>query len=424
MAVQVPWHAEARARPGRIRHLIAATLITSLGDGVALVAFSLLAVRLTSDPILVAGVTVTTALPWLLVALPIGAFVDRVDRRSLVICVEAGRAALLALAALAVVFHRLDIVGLYAVVFLVGVGETATSAVTNSVVPLIVDHDDKLPEANGNLQAAESIGANFVGPAVGGVIFSIAASLPLLGDAVSFICSSVMLGRAVPARTSAPRVERGKIRREMATGMRWLLEHAALRPMTGTIGSLAFCQAMVFGVLVLYCTRVLHLGPRGYGLILGVSALGNVAGKFMAKRAHAALGAFRTILLSGVTAAAAYLLLGGVATIAVAGFALCLETVAVANGKVAVASLRQRLIPTERFGITINAMRLFIMGLGPVGALVGGALADTIGTRATFAVAGVLQFVLILCLAGPLHRGLVPAIVADSQQVPTPGVPS
>src|SRR3954452_11193368 len=60
-----------------------ATVISALGDGVALVAFPLLAAGLTRRPLLIAGVAMAQRLPWLLLSLPAGALADRVDRRRL-----------------------------------------------------------------------------------------------------------------------------------------------------------------------------------------------------------------------------------------------------------------------------------------------------------------------------------------------------
>lgn len=390
----------------KLRKLIWATAVTSLGDGLAVVTFSLLAVRLTARPVLVAGVTVMSALPWLLVALPIGVLVDRLPRRSIVVAVESARAVLLILAAIAVAMHSIDLVVLYAIVFFVGVGETATSAICTAVVPSIVSDPGRLPAANGNLQAAETFGQTFAGPAVGGFLYSVASSLPLFGDAFSFIASASLLGKVVPQEASPAREGTQHLVGGVRSGLKWLFANPALRALTAAVGSFAFCQSMVIGVLVVYATRVLHLGARGYGLLLAVAAIGDVLGSFAGKRIHALLGPYRTIVATGLLAAGAYVVLGGVALVTAAGFAMFLESVATTTGQVSISSLRHRLIPTERFGITVNAMRLFTMGLAPVGALVGGGLAETIGTRSSFVAAGALQFALLAAVAVPLRRGI------------------
>jgi MFS family permease len=79
-----------------------ASVVSNLGDGVSYVAWPWLAGTLTRDPLLIAGLPIATRLPWLLLTLPAGALVDRVDRRRLMAATNAGRFALTALVALAV----------------------------------------------------------------------------------------------------------------------------------------------------------------------------------------------------------------------------------------------------------------------------------------------------------------------------------
>ncbi|MBO0747019.1 MAG: MFS transporter, partial [Acidimicrobiaceae bacterium] len=162
-----------------------------------LVALPLFAVTLTTDPVAVAGLAVASGLPWLLVAIPAGALADRIDKRRLVFGVELSRAALLALLATAIATGEIDMAVLYVAAFLIGVGETFVAAVTRSVVPLIVE-DHSIPTANGYVFAAETAGERFAGPALGGVLFSAAAAIPFIGDAVSFVGSAVLLRSALP----------------------------------------------------------------------------------------------------------------------------------------------------------------------------------------------------------------------------------
>jgi len=74
--------------------LLGANLASSLADGIARTAAPLLAVRLTSDPLLVAGVAAVVMLPWLLAALPAGLIVDRCDTRRVLLMASATRSLL------------------------------------------------------------------------------------------------------------------------------------------------------------------------------------------------------------------------------------------------------------------------------------------------------------------------------------------
>src|SRR5215207_3954627 len=95
--------AAAAPLPGSFWRLWSSLTLSNLGDGIRVAAFPLLAVTLTQDPRLVAGVAVVQYLPWLLLGLPAGSVVDRVDRRHVMAAVSIGRtvALMLLVAALA-----------------------------------------------------------------------------------------------------------------------------------------------------------------------------------------------------------------------------------------------------------------------------------------------------------------------------------
>lgn len=376
--------------------------ISSLGDGMAVVAFSLLALKLTSDALLIAGVAIASRLPWMTVALPAGAIVDRVNRRRLVIAVELTRAGILAVLSIGALLHVLNLPELYLGAFLIGSGETVVSAVSRAAVPLIVDADG-VPAANGNISAAQTFGLSFAGPALGGVAFSVAAAIPFASDAVSYFASAALLRRAIPLTQHPVKTSVTQLRADIRSGIRYFLATPLLRVIAGLVGSFAFCQAIVLAVLVIYATKVVGVGQVGYGVILSIAAVGDVAASLLARRVHARFGPFVTIIGAGSVAAVGYLCLGSTSHRVVAVLALALEAAATAVGNVASLSLRHRTIPTETFGIVNNSIAMCIAGVIPLGALVGGVLASAYGTRTTFIVAGSLQLVMTAILALPLR---------------------
>jgi MFS family permease len=368
----------------------------------AVVAFSLLALKLTPHAVLIAGVAIASRLPWLLVALPAGAMVDKVDRKHLVVTVDLARATVLGLVALGALMHDLDLPELYVAAFLIGSGETVVAAASRAAIPLIV-RAENVPAANGNVIGAQTFGLRFAGPALGGFVFSIAAAIPFAGDALSYLASAALLQRAIPITTNPVRASAVRVVADIRSGLRYFIATPMLRLMAGLVGSFAFCQAMVLAVLVIYATHVLGLGQVGYGVILSVAAVGDVAASLLARRVHARIGPYATVLAAGCGAAVGYLMLGSTShrSLAVAGLAL--EAAATAVGNVASMSLRHRSIPTESFGIVNNAIGMCVAGLIPGGALLGGVLAGIYGTRTTFIIAGTTQLVMTAVLAIPLR---------------------
>lgn len=388
-------------------------MTSSLGDGLVLVALPLFAVTLTTDPVPVAALAVASGLPWLLVALPAGALADRLDKRRLVLGAELSRAALLGLLAAAIATGEINMVGLYIAAFLIAVGETFVAAVTRSVVPLIVE-DRAIPSVNGYIFAAETAGERFAGPALGGVLFSAAAAIPFIGDAASFVASAVLLRSAVPADGAPKPATRGlDVVRDVREGVRWFVRHHELRLLAVVVTTFAFCQAMAFAILVLFAIRTLHLHAAAYGLILALAALGNLVASVSAGRVHRFLGPFWTVAVAGLCAGGAYLAIGLTRSPVVMTLALMLEAGAVTLGNVATLSARHRMIPTQRFGLINNAFRTCVMGVVPVGSLVGGALAAAFGLPTTFLVAGAFQLAVLAAVSGPLRSAPLDRPVND-----------
>jgi hypothetical protein len=383
------------------------------------VAFSLLAIKLTSHAVLIAGVAIASRLPWLFLALPAGAIVDKVDRRYLVVTVELLRAAVLGVVTIGALIHQLDLPEVYVAAFLIGAGETVVAAASRASIPLIVRPED-VPAANGNMFGAQTFGLRFAGPALGGFVFSVAAAIPFFGDSISYLFSAALLRRAIPATTDPVRASAVRVTADIRAGVRYFLGTPMLRTLAGVVGSFAFCQAMVFGVLVIYATHVLRLGQIGYGVILSVAAIGDLAASLLARRVHARLGPYATIVMAGCATAIGYLVLGSTSLKVLAVFGLALESAATAVGNVASLSLRHRAIPTASFGIVNNAIGMCLAGLVPVGALLGGVLTGIYGTRTTFILAGALQLLVITMLAIPLRTNISAGTRAPALEATAP----
>ncbi|MHB1599674.1 MAG: MFS transporter [Acidimicrobiales bacterium] len=387
------------------RSLLGASAISSFGDGLVSVAFPLLAVVLTHSPLLVSGLLVAGRLPWLVVALPAGVAIDRLDRRRLVAVVEVARALVVGAVALGAATHHLVIAELYVASFCIGAGETVVSSATSGLLPSIVEPEG-LDRANGFLGATTTGSENFTGPAAGGIVYSLARFIPFLADAISYVVSAVLLRSVIPAsrtvgaESGAPRT---RWRSDIWAGLSYLRSSPSLASLTAALASFAFCQAMVVSVLVLYATHDLHLSSTGYGILLAVAASGDVAGSLLTSRVVRRVGPYATLVGTGVLAAGAYLLLGSTTALVVAGAALVIEAAASSVGIVTTRSLRQTLIPRERFGLVNNAIRSCTTGAIPLGALLGGLLGVVIGLQEGFEVAGGLQLAAICALVLPLR---------------------
>ena len=177
-----------------------ASAVSNLGDGVRLAALPLLALDLTDDARLIAGVTALSFLPWITVGPFAGVVVDRYDRRRLMLASQAVRCSAVLVLASSVQAGVASIWMLYTAAVIVGAGETVVDSAAQAAVLHLVP-DERLERANGQITVAEHLFNHVIGIAVGAVLYSWATSLPFYVDAATF--TAVLAAAAVLAQHAA-----------------------------------------------------------------------------------------------------------------------------------------------------------------------------------------------------------------------------
>ena len=387
-----------------------------------LVGFPLLALSFTHSTTQIAGVAAAGQLPALVVGPPAGALADRLNRRRLLVGVELLRFGVIGAFATLVAAGEDRLGVLYLAAFLLGSLTMVFDSATAACVPTIVP-PDLLVKGNSHLTAVDVTGEEMVGQALGGVVFSVAAALPFAADAASFLASAGLIRRAIP--DNHPDEARStSFLADLRAGLKWFSGSPLIRLLTGLIALLAFCQAVVLALLVLYARQDLHLSEAGYGLLLGISAAANVVGAAAVNRLHIRLGSGRSILIAAAVAAVSYPILAATHSPFVACAGLSLEAMSVTVGLVAARSLRQSAVPQEFQGRVASAYQTVIFAVFPLGALAGGVLASHFGIRVTFLLAGCLQMIVVVLTAQRLLsriRRLPPASGESGPRPPARG---
>ncbi|MEU6795699.1 MFS transporter [Nonomuraea wenchangensis] len=404
--------------------LWSSTALSNLADGVLKIGAPLLAVSMTRSPTLVSLVGAAATLPWLLLALPAGAVADRADRRRIMATAGAVRAVALAVAALLAASGALDLWVLLAAVLAAGVAEVFADTSAQSVLPMTVPAS-QLTRANGRVSSAQQIGNEFAGAPVAGLLVGLLPAAVFGAPALLYAAAAALLlgmrGTYRPARNTTPadgpasttgRPASGPLLREIGEALRFLLAHRVLRSLAITAGLLNLANSAYFAVFVLWAVgdgSVIGLPPEGYGLMMTAFAAGAVLGSLLAERVAGAFGEFRALTVCWL--ANSVLLLAPV--VAPSPWALyptaVLWGVSGAAANVLVISTRQRLIPPELLGRVNSAYRLIGMGGMPLGAALGGVVAEFAGLPA------VLLGSIGVCLLGV---GLVRHALRDRISMP------
>lgn len=344
---------------------------------------------------------------FLLVALPAGALVDRHDKRTIMIGADLGRALLLLTLPVAFWLGMLTLAQLMVVAALVGVLTVFFDVSYQSYLPTLVRRD-QVVEGNAKLQASQSVSQG-AGPAIGGFLLTRLGPAPVIVvNAAGYLLSAAWLWRIkhrdVPVVPTGPR----RMRTEIAEGLSFIVRHPLLRRLIACTALGNLTGSAMGALLVLYQVRTLGMSAWQIGLVDSVAAVGGLLGALITTRMARTIGEGPTVI---VTATAMMLLafhsplasvLPPIPTFMVGGSAMMAMIVAY---NVATVSFRQRLCPPALLGRMNASARFLVWGTMPIGALLGGTLATTLGvTRTLWLMAGLGLLALIPVLTPTLWR--------------------
>jgi MFS family permease len=397
------WFKSGLWRHGDFMRLWSAQTISQFGTQVTFLALPLAAiVVLDAGAFEVAVLGALEWTPWLLFSLPVGAWVDRVLRKPVLVVADVGRALVLISVPLAYGFDALTIWQLYGVGFATGVLTVFFDVAYQSYLPSLVERD-QLEEGNSKLEISRS-GAQLAGPGFAGVLVDlVTAPVAILADAISFLVSALFLAtiRREEAAVERPS-EPTRLHVEILEGVRYVLTHPYLRPSMAFVALSNFFGTVMFSILLVYAVRDLDLGPAAIGLIFALGNVGFLAGAALSTRISNRFGVGATMVGSAVLVGWPLLLVPLAPENAAPPFLVAAFTLAGFGGvvfNVTGLSLMQAITPNRLLG-RMNASRRFVVwGVIPLGSLAGGALATVIGLRPTLfvgAIGGCLAFVPIL----------------------------
>jgi MFS family permease len=340
-------------------------------------------------------------LPFILFTLPAGAWVDRLRRRPILIIGDLGRAIALSTIPIAYAFNALTIWQLYVVGFVAGTLTVFFDVANQSYLPSIVDRDDLL-EGNSKLQISQSA-AQLAGPGIAGYLVGlVTAPFAILVDALSFVISALFvfrIRRAEPPVVAHPDEAgqpKSSIVKEVREGLRFVVGNPALRAISAGTATSNLFGSMGFAILLLYLVQELGLTPQQIGIVFSLGNIGTLAGAILATRIARWFGLGPTIVGS--------LFIGGFTTLFVA--VATKETaipLLIGSGvfggigqmvyNINQVSYRQAICPPRMQGRMNATVRFLVWGTMPIGSIIGGVLASTVGLHETIWISAILGFI-------------------------------
>jgi MFS family permease len=392
--------------------------ISVFGDQISYVAIPLTAVITLDATASEMGIlTFAGRLPWLVIGLFAGLWVDRLRRRPILMTADLVRSLLLLAIPLLAIANLLRIEVLYVIAVLAGILGVFFDVAWFAYLPTLVGRA-QLVEGHSKLQVSANV-AGVAGPSLAGVLVQLlTAPIAVLLDALSFLVSALALSLI---RTPEPEVatpaERRGLRAELGEGLRYVVSNPLIRGIVagGTIHN--FANTMLMAVVVLYLTRELGIEPAVIGLIFAVFSAGALLGALVAGPVARRLGLGPATLIGQFVTAAGgmfYPLATGATPVDIAllmtGQFIWAFTRPIMN--INLSSLMAGITPDHLMGRMTASRRFIMWGVMPLGGLAGGFLGEAIGLRET----------VVVVIGGEVLAGLVYALSPISRVREQPDV--
>ena len=404
--------------PGFLR-LWAAETISHLGSNFSNLAMPIVAIQLLdAGPMEIAWINLADFLPFLVLGLLIGALVDRLPRRRVLIVGDLGRATLLLTLPISYLLGILSIPQLVVVGLLLGTLTVFFDVAYQAYLPSLIPKED-LVEGNSKLEISRSA-AGLIGPSLAGALIAIVkAPLAVVIDAVSYLLSALFLLSIKPhhesvadanaAAAQAEATPRASLRTDIAAGLRYVFGHPALRTIGGATATSNLFSSIGGTVQMLFAYKVLGLSVAFVGFAATLGSAGGLISAVFADRISRRLGVGRTILLTiplggPLMAALAFCKPGDdLVNVLVIGGGFFAMSASGTLYNINQVSLRQALTPPEMSGRMNATMRWFVWGTIPIGALLGGIVGSTLGLREALLIGGIgASFAFVPLLFGPV----------------------
>jgi MFS family permease len=404
------------------RNLWLGQTASTLGSKMTAIALPLVAAQSLSASVFEMGLIVALEyVPYLMIGLLVGVWLDRGPKRPIIAFSDASRAVLLLAVPLAWWQDWLSVPRLMVIALLIGCCSVISDVGTASFLPAVVSRGD-LVQGNSKLEVSISV-TNIGGSSVGGALVQLlTAPFALIANAVAYTLSALFTLRISTRGTAPTRAdERGSMWQDIREGLAFVIRHPTIRVLTLTTLIFNFFTLAFEPVFLIFIIRTLDLEPIYIGLIFSATGVGALVGALIAERMGRSLGLGRTLVASTGLAGLASALLP-VATLVPVAFAIVLVVVMrLVDGAMVIAcnvnlrSYRSAITPDHLQGRMNASIRTVVAGIAPVGAVVGGVLGALLGITAALIVVsvGILQAGVVLALSPVRSVVDVPSLPED-----------
>jgi MFS family permease len=372
-------------RNRNFQYLWAGQTVSTIGDQMSGLALPVLAVTMLQATEWQVGMMNAAGLSmFLLIGLPAGAWVDRWLKRRVMIFADTVRLLVVLSVPLAWWAGILNMTFIIIGAAIISAANVFFDVAYQSVLPIMLPKEH-MAKANSALETSNQT-SMLAGPAVVGFLLSIVkAPVLMLVDAFSFLVSLVSISQIKIDETTIPKKDRGRLRDEIAEGVRFVTKHPIIGRITATTSISNFFGSAVHTLTPILVLRTMNVPPALYGLAFTAAAAAGLLGAISASKIGARFGQGNTVIgamcLSGI-AMIGFPIAASIGT--VSGFPIVIASEALLSFaglvyNITQVSARQALCPEQLLGRMNASIRFFVWGVMPISALLAGAFATWFG---------------------------------------------
>ncbi len=380
---QVAWRA---LRHRNFQLFFSGQLISLIGTWMQSVAQSWLVYRLTGSALLLGSVGFASQIPVFLFAPLGGITADRFNRRQIVIGTQVASMSLAFILAALTLLHRVQVWHVFVLAALLGVVNAFDIPGRQSFLVDMVGKEDLMNAIA--LNSSMFNGARVIGPAIAGILVAkIGEGWCFFANAVSYI--AVIIGLLMMKVQSPLRALMASPFEHMMEGFRFVDRTAPIRALLLLLGLVSLVGMPYVVLMPIFADKILHGGAQGLGILMGATGVGALLGALTLafREGVKGLGRWVALCCAGFGASLVVFALSHSFWISVilllpVGYTMMLQ-MACSN------TLIQVMVPDALRGRVMAVYSMMFMGMAPIGALLGGALADRLGAQLTVAIGGV-----------------------------------
>jgi MFS family permease len=372
-------------------------IISNFGSAISELILPLLVLDITGSAFQVAVVAAIKIVPYVVLGLPAGAYLDFWDRKKIIKIADLTRFFAYGSIPFAWWLGMVNIYQIYTVSLVSGICMVFHSVAEVSSLPNIVKKEYLVP-ANSYIYTAFNF-VSLLGPSIGGFLYeTIGGPNSIFIDALTFLAAffSLLFVRVSFQNQESVNKMRERPLQVITGGLRYLFSHHALRPMAVIVAASNLITIPYYMYIIVFAKNYLNVSPRVTGLLIGTAYIGGIVGSFIAGSISGKKKFGRIIFFILFLDVAARLVLPFSPNVYVVIPLLALAEGAQAVINVAIIAFRQSIVPDHLLGRVNSVFRTVVFSMQPVGLLIGGTMATQWGAPVALLIAGLVNISILL----------------------------